>query len=159
MLTQAQLKDLMRYCPDTGRFYWLKSGKGRRLSLIAGFPDSVGYEIIRIHGKNLKAHRLAWLYVHGAWPRDQIDHINGIKNDNRIVNLRDVSRHVNQQNKRKASRSNKLGILGVQKTGSKFRTSIDHGNKKLYLGVHLTAQAAQNTYIAAKRALHPGCTI
>jgi len=78
MITQAGLKELLNYNPETGDFAWVKSKKP------AGGISSYGYRRIIIDGKEHKAHRLAWLYTHGVFPEDQIDHINGVRHDNRI---------------------------------------------------------------------------
>lgn len=73
-LTQAELVNLLHYDAETGKWTWLKSGKGRKLR-IAGNVNSEGYRIIMIGGRRCKSARLAWLYVHGRWPKEQIDHI------------------------------------------------------------------------------------
>jgi len=67
MITQAGLKELLNYNPETGDFAWVKSKKP------AGGISSYGYRRIIIDGKEHKAHRLAWLYTHGVFPEDQID--------------------------------------------------------------------------------------
>src|SRR5690606_8595946 len=94
ILTQKRLRELVSYCPDTGIFHDSISGKQ-----ISGY-DSKGYRRLWLDGRNYMMHRLAWLYVYGRWPRAMIDHINGDPRDNRIVNLRDVTNAVNQQNQR-----------------------------------------------------------
>ena len=64
----------------------------------AGTPDREGYVVIRYAGKGYKAHRLAWLHVYGRWPNGPLDHINRLKNDNRIENLRETDDALNQHN-------------------------------------------------------------
>jgi len=82
-----------------------------------------------------KAHRLAWMYVHGYMPVEQIDHINRVRNDNRISNLRLASQKQNNENK-SLGRNNTSGVTGVtfQKNHGKWRAFIGHNNREIYLG-------------------------
>lgn len=90
-----------------------------------------------------------------------IDHINGIPNDNRIVNLRDVDASINRQNQRKAQSRSKSGLLGVcwYKAGSKWQAEISVHGEKHHLGRFNSKEAAHTAYITAKRELHAGYTI
>ena len=105
-----------------------------------------GYVQIMIDYKNYTAHRLAWLYVHGRWPYEQIDHINRIKNDNRIVNLREATNSENQINIQTRSH-NTSGVTGVMRDSksNKWVAQIIRDKKRHYLGrydlVHEAAQA------------------
>ena len=111
VLTLQHLRDILDYDPTTGLFRW-RSGKGRkRPGRLAG--NSNQYVHIMIDKRVYLAHRLAWLYVHGEWPPEVIDHINGNGLDNRIVNLRAVSRSDNQRNLSRFS-NNKSGVVGVR---------------------------------------------
>jgi hypothetical protein len=103
--------------------------------------------------------RLAWFYTTGAWPKDQIDHIDGNKSNNRFANLREATPSQNTQNQRRAMRTNKLGILGVILARGKFRAQIWFDGKNKFLGYFATAEAAHAAYLAAKRKFHPTCTI
>ena len=99
MLTQKELKELLHYNPETGVFTWLVSEKKVKVGHSAGYVcKTTGYVEIRLC-KKFKAHRLAWLYMTGEWPRKGIDHINGIKDDNRWVNLREATQRQNLYNK------------------------------------------------------------
>ena len=80
MITQSELKNILHYNQDTGVFTWIKN------SIVAGTVEKKGYIAIKINRKSYKAHRLAWLYIYGNFPKEQIDHLNGIKNDNCINN-------------------------------------------------------------------------
>ena len=88
LLTQDGLRQLLNYDPDMGAFTW-RQGRGPvRAGGVAGCLTRKGYRRIQIDGQNYMAHRLAWLYMYGSWPPEQIDHINEIKSDNRLDNLR-----------------------------------------------------------------------
>ena len=89
MITQEELKELLDYNPETGLFTWNVYNNIKNKTTAGTFND--GYIQIKIKQKIYQAHRLAWLYVYGEWPKGQIDHINGIRDDNRIENLRDVT--------------------------------------------------------------------
>lgn len=91
--------------------------------------------IFRVDVTSYKAHRLAWLYIYGEWPSDQIDHINHIRTDNRIKNLRDASSYENSKNQ-SIPKNNTSGVLGVgwNKLGRKWRSNISVNGKRLHLG-------------------------
>lgn len=160
-MNQQYLKDLLNYDPITGNFYWKAVRRGASKKRIAGAKTRVGYVQIMIDGKYYLAHRLAWLYTHGTFPNTMIDHINGMKCDNRIQNLRQVSHIQNQHNYIKPNKNNKANLLGAfysQKTNKWFsRICVNH--KKKWLGSFDTAIDAHNAYIKAKRELHSTCTI
>ena len=129
------LKSFLDYDQDAGLFKWKVS---RRLGLAgktAGSNASNGYINIRVDGNRYKAHRLAWLYVYGEWPNGEIDHINHVRDDNRIINLRVVSCTENQRNKLINSR-NKTGITGVHwdRLISKWVSKISINKKTHQLG-------------------------
>ena len=87
------------------------------------------------------------------------DHINGIKTDNRIANLRSVSMTVNLQNMRKANRDSLSGLLGAHKKRSHWESRIRVDRKQIHLGIFETPEEAHAAYLAAKRLHHSGCTI
>ncbi len=160
MLTQTRLKEVFDYDPSTGVFTRRLKQTGVKQGSVSGSLSSQGYLITSIDRKNYTCHRLAWLYMTGSWPQGQIDHINGQRNDNRFNNLRDVTQKQNMENQRKAHRRNKsTGVLGTWKNGSGYTARISHNNSKIYLGTFKTLAEAQAAYVAAKRALHIGCTI
>lgn len=151
-LTADQVRKSFDYDPETG----VMTGKrGKPIGAIT----KKGYLRIMVGHNSYMVHRLAWLWVHGAWPAGQIDHINGDPKDNRISNLRDVSAAVNVQNQRHPQRSNQLGVLGVRQFGGKFRATITVNGRWRHLGLFETPELAHAAYLAAKRELHPGCTI
>lgn len=161
VLTHIRLLELLSYDPYSGLFKWRIHRKNSTpVGSISGSPTCKGYVGITVDGKQLVAHRLAWFYINGEWPSGQIDHINGIKADNRISNLRVVTNSVNQQNKKSARADNKTGILGVHLHYSgKYQAKINIGGRQRSLGMYLSAADAQAAYIEAKREYHDGCTI
>ena len=135
MITQSELKKLLHYNPETGVFTWLKRKQGARKSCIAGANHNCGYISIGINGKRYLSHRLAWLYMTGEWPKDQIDHINHIRNDNRIANLREATNQQNLKNTRISSR-NTSGVNGVHwyKGRNKWQVYVKVNQKVKHLG-------------------------
>lgn len=149
-LTAEKLRELLHYSPETGVFTWKVSNSNRvKVGDVAGCLDGRGYLLISVRSRLHKAHRLAWLYVYGVWPTDQIDHINRIRTDNRIANLREVSHKQNNQNRSKPS-NNTSGHPGVSwhKQRSKWLAHIKHNQKKIHLGCFNTIEEA----IAARKA-------
>ncbi|MES0266800.1 HNH endonuclease [Citrobacter sedlakii] len=110
-LTQEKLKSLLHYDPETGIFTRKKGGGGRAAGSMAGWVNGHGYIQISVDGRDYKAHRLAMLYMYGERP-EMVDHINMIRSDNRIVNLRAATRAQNGQNSRIRS-DNASGVKGV----------------------------------------------
>lgn len=162
MLTAEKLRDVMDYEPDTGTLRWRVSLSSRGpVGSKAGVVHRSGYVFVGIDGKKYLAHRLAWLHVHGRWPEKDIDHINGVKTDNRIANLRDVGASVNMQNVRRARADNKSGLLGVRwsQKAKKWGASIGLDGEYKWLGFHSTPEEAHAAYVEAKRRLHEGGTI
>ena len=160
MLSQERLKKILNYDPETGAFEWkTRTANCIHVGDVAGSNDKYGYWQIQVDGKCCFAHRLAWLYVYGVWPENHIDHIDGVKNNNRIVNLRDVTCLVNSQNQRSAQCINTSGFLGVSAVGKVFRARIRIDGKLKCLGTHKTPESAHEAYLVAKRELHLGCTI
>lgn len=157
MITQERLKELLTYHDDSGLFT-RNMNRGKYLKdSIAGNLSKDGYITIKLEGKVYPAHRLVWLYKHGTMPINEIDHINHNRADNRLENLRDVNRAINQQNKTEAHSNNKHGFLGVSFDirANKWYARINHK----YLGIFNTAEEAHECYLNAKRQLHEGCTI
>ena len=151
-----ELKRHFVYNPETGEFTRVNG----RLKTPVRSINARGYQVLSIGGKSFYGHRLAWLYVHGVWPENTIDHINGIKSDNRIANLRDVCELANHQNikHKKPSRSGVLGAIYCPMTG-RYKAAIKVDGVSVWLGRFDTPQEAHDAFVSAKRALHIGCTI
>lgn len=162
-ITQEFLKSILHYNPENGVFTWRHCESVRMVvrGKIAGYFGCRNYWFIKIQGREIRAHRLAWLYVYGEMPKEYIDHINGIKTDNRILNLRDVDQTINVQNLKKAQKNSKSGFLGVrrQTKSNKWIAEIGVNSKRKYIGQFETPELAHEAYLAAKRILHEGCTI
>lgn len=160
-LTAEQLKTTLNYDAETGVFTWrIRPSKAVKAGDVAGCVEKrIGYITIGIAGRIYKAHRLAWLYTHGEWPRGLIDHINGNKADNRICNLRDVFADGNSQNVRKPNVRNKSGFMGVIWFQNKWRASMSVNGKSKWLGDYSTPEEAHQVYLEAKRKYHAACTI
>lgn len=166
VLTVERLREVLDYCPQTGAFHRkVRLAQchrvGQRADFVVASGQLKGYRRIAIDGRRYLAHRLAWLYVHGTWPERDIDHINGDKSFNGIQNLRDVTRQVNLQNKRRAMKNSTSGLLGAHwnTLTASWRSRIQIGKKSIHLGMFSTAKQAHEAYLAAKRKYHQGCTI
>jgi len=160
-LTAARAREALEYDPETGLFKWKVRTRNGTVSPgdKAGHIGQRGYVQIRLDGRQHAAHRLAWLIVSGTEPEGQIDHVNGIKIDNRFCNLRDVSVSENQHNRRSPQANNKSGFLGVSKRGTKWRASIKANGKLVHVGLFDTPEYAHSAYVEAKRRLHSGNTL
>lgn len=160
-LTQDALKSALSYDPESGVFRWAVSGPGRRSGAVGSW-DKHGYLTVRLGGKSYKCHRLAWLWMTGSWPAGDIDHINGVRSDNRWANLRDVDRGRNLQNNMRntSGRPTKTGYMGVYPSkGGKFEAALSINNKKVCVGRFSTIEEAVAAHRAAKARLHPGCLV
>lgn len=155
-LTVERLRELLNYDPETGVFTWrMRTAHCVRAGDVAGSLDD-GYVGISIDGHRFGAHRLAWLHYYGKWPAEKIDHIDRVRHNNRIANLREADKFINAQNIT-ASRTKKVPLLGVTPLPSgKFQAMIGKGGRAFYLGSFVTAERAHQAYLAAKRKMHPG---
>jgi hypothetical protein len=156
----ARIRSLLDYDRETGTFRWTAITSNRvKIGADAGWINSNGYRMIRVDGHQYMAHRLAWLIVHGRFPVGDIDHINGIRTDNRIANLREATRSLNMQNLRRARADSTTGVIGVRRMLKKWQAEIQVNHRKIYLGTFDSIDDARTAYLAAKRRLHPGNTL
>jgi hypothetical protein len=171
-ISAERARQLIDYDPETGALTWkprtpdmfkkfkrspewsCRNWNAHYAGLPAGTASKDRYVKVFIDGKLHGAHRLAWLLHYGVLPTRCIDHKNGIRSDNRIVNLRDASHKDNGQN-RKTLSNNSSGFPGVSMFGSgKWRSRIMHNGKSFSLGVYEDPRAAYDAYLEAKKGLH-----
>lgn len=147
-LSQSRLKEVLDYDPETGIFTW-KTDKGTaKVGQIAG-SISKGYRHIKLSNRVYKAHHLAWLFVYGELPKE-IDHINHIKDDNSIKNLRLADRKQNGRNQ-SLHKTNTSGIAGVRQIANRWRADIMIDGKPLYLGRFKSKEGAVQARKTAER--------
>lgn len=147
-LTAEQLRDVLNYDRVTGIFTWRKMDRRHwLLGTVAGARHSGGYVRIYVMGREYYGHRLAWLYVHGEWPPDQIDHVNGDRSDNRIANLRPATARQNHGNT-KLRQGNKSGFKGVSlhSASKRWRARLTCHGKEKHLGFFDTKEEAAQAY-------------
>ena len=154
-ITQQQLQQTLNYNPDTGIFTWANDSKRVKAGTKAGTITNQGYVRIKILDKVYMAHRLAWLYVYGVMPSEQIDHINHDKANNRIENLREATNQQNQFNKPKSkySKSNYKGI-SFHKKSNKWLAQININKVNTYLGIFDTEEEAALAYQNKSKEIH-----
>jgi hypothetical protein len=156
MITQSELKELLHYDPNTGIFTWkVDKAKNVKKGNIAGRKKINSYIQIQINKKLYFAHRLAWLYVHGEMPENYIDHVNGIKSDNKILNLRKATPQENQFN-RKLNKKSTSGIKGItwHKTNKRWNAVLNVNNKNIHLGSFINLNIAKQVISNARNKYH-----
>lgn len=169
MPSPDELRQLLRYEPETGALYWRQRPAhffdcaARHLARVmgrwnvswagkeAGTIGPYGYRMVTIFNRHFAAHRIAWCITHGQWPSEQIDHVNGQRDDNRLSNLRAATHAQNQRNMR-ISRSNTSGVTGVYwcRRTNRWKAEISLRSRKVYVGVFRDLAAAEAA-IRAKR--------
>jgi hypothetical protein len=159
-----QLRAILDYNPYTGVFRWRyrpemsPQWNSRFTGQTAGSSNAGGYVHIHINKIGYKAHRLAWLYMTGAWPEIIIDHIDGNGLNNTWRNLRDANHIQNTANAKRLWRHNTSGFRGVhwRSERQQWYAMIYHKNTRRYLGSFATAEEASDAYVRAAIALHGG---
>lgn len=156
-------RDYLHYNPETGEFTWLKSPMRRvKVGSRAGcLSIPSGRVQIKFKGKQYLAHQLAWLFTHGIWPVNVIDHIDGNPFNNAISNLRDVTQQINMHNQKRIAKHNKSGYRGVcwDSVNKSWRATITLDGKSKTIGRFPTALQASQAYETAKRIYHPTAPI
>lgn len=135
-LTYTEATRLLNYNPDTGLITWkINRGGHAKKGTEAGTLNWDNHRHLRVNYKIYQAHRIAWLLVHGHFPLNEIDHINGIHNDNRLINLRDVTGQENACN-RPVPKNNTSGVMGVSwcKKINKWHARIRKNYQYILLG-------------------------
>lgn len=154
MLTQERLKEVLYYNPHVGVFVWKVSKPNRPRGSTAGGPAGK-YIKIAVDRKSYQAHHLVWLYVHGRFPAEQIDHIDGDKTNNLISNLREACQKQNSMNLPISAR-NTSGVKGVSFCNGpgKWCAAIKSGGKLLYRKFFETMEEAESEIRIARERLH-----
>lgn len=164
MLTAKRLREMFNYDRETGVFFRLpreaKTQKDRTYNTRfanrpAGYICPRGFHEISVDNKIYRAHRLAWLYVHGEWPENEIDHINGNTSDNSLSNLRPATRQENARNigRRSHNTSGLKGVIWFKQT-KKWRAALTVNNQHHSLGYYDTREAAYEAYCREGRRLY-----
>jgi hypothetical protein len=149
------LPTLLRYEPETGKLFWLERESPPQWNAKCAnkeafiYVNTVGYHQGAIFGRGYLAHRVIWALVHGEWPTGEIDHINGNRADNRLINLRSVSHKQNSHNQ-KLRNTNTSGVCGVSwvQRDARWYASIHHDGKSKSLGQYKDF----NDAVAARKA-------
>jgi len=150
-LTLEQVQELLAYNSATGAFIW-RAQRGTAVpGRLAGSVEKDGYRRIKIYRKHYQASHLAWLLTTGTWPQNQIDHINGERDDNRIANLREATSSQNHGNSRFMRNSKALykGITAARNGRWVARIGAGASGRQQHLGTFDTPEAAHNAYCEA----------
>jgi len=143
----VRFNNAFRYDAGTGKIYWKVSPRyGVMEGDVAGHKGPQEYWTIKLRDVSYRAHRVAWLLYYGKWPSKQIDHINGIRDDNRICNLRDISQRENCCNRVEHRNGNKVGASFSQ---NRWRSHITINDKMYNLGHYDTQEEATQAYKVA----------
>lgn len=156
MITADQLRLLMAYDQKSGVMTWLVRTSNRvKIGDVVGSSHVQGYREVGVNGRSYLLHRLVWLHVHGSWPSSHIDHVNGDRTDNRIMNLREATRSQNLSNRR-ATRLNTSGYKGVtwERRRKKWQAQITVRRKLKFLGYFDCVKKAHDAYWKAAQELH-----
>lgn len=163
-VTPEIVRELLDYDPQTGALTWRlrdlkwfkrESDQKRWNDRYAGTPalcctDRNGHLYGRMFRKNIRAHRVVWAHFYGHWPKQNIDHINGVGSDNRIKNLRDVSQSHNCRNRAQRS-DNTHGVPGVYPNRKGWMARINVNGKQIHLGTYPTKAEAIRERLAAEK--------
>lgn len=155
MITAADLRKILSYDAATGHFTWRTPRPKVRVGMRAGYVHHRGYRYIEIDARAYAEHRLAWLYVTDKWPKDQLDHINRGRDDNRFENLREASNAQNRANSKHANRTGFKGVSYMPRLREKpYGAQITVDRKVRWLGSYATAEEAHQAYLKAARHYH-----
>lgn len=156
----TRLKQLLNYDPLTGILTWKKNHFSVKIGQIAGAVDDRGYRRISVNGKSYLAHRIAWTFIHDAWPNNQIDHINGNRDDNRATNLRDVTNRTNIINSYKHRNGKLPGATYLKRLKQRkhpWQAQIRMNGRQTFLGCFATKEEAHKAYMKVYNELESLC--
>ena len=156
IITLDELHEILSYEPSTGLFRWTKWINGRPpIGTVAGFSTKNGYWAITLFQRRYYAHRLAWFYIHGTWPSNLLDHIDGNKLNNRLCNLREADVSQNSANSKKRC-TNTTGYKGVflDKRDNVYYARTKHRGEYINFGWFKDPYEAHLAYIAGVKAIH-----
>lgn len=145
-LEPAAVKEMFSYDWETGLLYRRFSAGDRKALSATGSLTPKGYLRVWINGRRYMIHRLVWAYHRGTWPKNQIDHINGIPHDNRIENLREVSARENNQNYSRHRKGMLVGATYSHNQKNPWKAKVQIGNRQLHLGYFATEKDAHRAY-------------
>jgi hypothetical protein len=157
-LSHETLTRVLDYDPATGVFVWKERTSNRvKVGAAAGNVTPFGYMSIQLLGWAYLAHRLAWFYVHGVWPKEEVDHRDGDGINNKLSNLREANSSQNKMNRRPRPET-KVGLKGVylhKENPPQYRARIKSADGKVHhLGLFPTAEEAHAAYAAASHKYH-----
>jgi hypothetical protein len=157
--SQDVLKEHFYY--KDGQLFSKYFKSNRKIDAEVGIKNRYGYKAAKFQKNSFYVHRLIWCLLNGDLKGMDIDHINGIRDDNRIENLRLVNRTQNNSNLRLAKKSSKTKLLGAsyKKSMNKYIAQICVNYKIIVIGYFDTALEAHQAYISKKRELHDSCVI
>lgn len=161
-ISAQRVRELFLYDPETGVLTRrVRTPTRNNAGEKAGSRNGSGHLQTRVDGRLVSVHRIAWLYVYGRLPENQIDHINGIRDDNRIANLREATNAENMQNQKRGRSDGRSGFLGVSWASreGRWRATITVAGKQKSLGFFDTPEQAHAAYLDSKAELHPFQTI
>lgn len=157
-ISPEEIKRLISYDPKSGLLRWrprqqsdfasmssFKAWNTQFAGREAGSISKTGYVVVSLSGQKMLGHRIAWVIHHGRWPDALMDHVNGLRADNRINNLREATPAQNAQNQRR-HKSNKSGVCGVtwHKKTKRWQVRIGSANKSLHVGYFSDLQSAKD---------------
>ena len=148
-----QIRNVLYYDQKTGIFQWRISHGNRQRGMVAGHIDDQGRPKVQVNGCRYIQSRLAWFWMTGALPKNEIDHINNDHADNRWSNLREATRSENECNKT-IKANNTSGAKGVRKVNNRWRAEIMIGGKAIHVGYFATRELAQSAYAVKAKELH-----
>lgn len=159
-LTLEDAKSLFDLDQKTGALYWKEDVGGRaRLGGKAGCVDNEGYTVVRYQGVGYRAHRIVFALVHGRWPEGVVDHVNGVKGDNRPENLRDTTPHGNANNSTNRACVGASGVRNVTwfSQYQKWKAAFCHAGRLYFVGHFDSVDAAARAVSVARKSL--GCEL